>query len=288
MSTAMGTYQHVQLPQGTIRYRECGQGPPLVFVHGLLVNGDLWRKVVPLLAPHYRCIVPDVPLGAHVDPMASTADLTPLGLAQIVADFITALNLHDVTLVGNDTGGAICQLVITEHGQRIARLVLTNCDAFENFFPPLLRPFQYGARLPGFVFVVCQTLRIPLFQRLFMRLVIKHALPPADMVAGCFKPSRNNARVRRDLTKVLRGISSRYTLAAARKFPQVQQPVLLAWATDDRIFFSAKDVERFQALFPDVQLVHIPDSYTFISEDQPQRLADAITTFVASHALAPT
>ena len=284
----IGTYQQVQLPQGTIRYRELGQGPPLVFVHGLLVNGDLWRKVVPLLAQHYRCIVPDLPLGAHLHAMPATTDLTPLGLAQIVANFMVALDLHDVTLIGNDTGGAICQIVITEHPNRIGRLVLTNCDAFENFLPPLLRPFQYGAYIPGFVFGVCQALRIPLFQRLLVRLLVKHALPPADVLAGYFKPSQNNANVRRDLTKILRAISSRYTLAAARKFSDVQQPVLLAWATEDRIFFSAKDVERLQALFPDVQLVKIQDSYTFIGEDQPQRLADAITAFVESHTLTTT
>jgi len=288
MSTANeGMYRHVQLPQGMICYREYGQGLPLVFIHGLLVNGDLWRKVVPLLAQHYRCIVPDLPLGAHVHAMPPTTDLTPTGLAQIVADFMAALDLHDVTLIGNDTGGAICQIVITEHAQRIARLVLTNCDTFENFLPPLLRPFQYGAYLPGFVFGVCQALRLPALQRLLARLLIKRSLPPADVLASYFTPSQNDARVRRDLAKILRGISSRYTLAAARKFPQVPQPVLLAWATDDRIFFSAKDVERLQVSFPHVRLVKILDSYTFISEDQPQRLAEAIAAFVDSYALAP-
>ena len=134
------------LPQGTIRYRERGNGEPIVFVHGLLVNGDLWRKVVPTLAKDFRCITPDWPLGSHEVPMNPDADLTPTGLAKLVADFLAALELENVTLVGNDTGGALSQIVVTEHPERIARLVLTPCDAFE-VFPPRL--FKYlSARRP--------------------------------------------------------------------------------------------------------------------------------------------
>jgi pimeloyl-ACP methyl ester carboxylesterase len=278
------SYQEVALPQGTIRYHEQGDGPPLVFVHGLLVTGDLWRKVVPLLSTQFRCIVPDLPLGSHTAAMNANTDLTPLGLAQIVADFLAALDLHDVTLIGNDTGGAICQIVITEHPERITRLVLTNCDTLRNFLPPIVRPFQYGAHIPGFVFVVCQALGIPLIQHLVLRLLIKHTLPPAEVLRSFFEPSQKHADIRRDLAKVLKGISPRYTLTAARKFPDVQQPVLLAWATEDRWFFPPSDVQQLQALFPSIQVIKIADSYTFIPEDQPQLLADAIATFVHSTA----
>src|SRR5579862_8034286 len=131
-------FQHITLPQGTIRYLDHGAGPTLLLVHGLLANTTLWGLLVPRLALHFRCIAPELPLGAHTLPMNPDADLSPLGIAQLLADFLRALDLHDVTLVGNDTGGAICQLVIAHHPQRIIRLVLTNCDAFERFFPPAL------------------------------------------------------------------------------------------------------------------------------------------------------
>ena len=98
----------VVLPQGTIHYSDSGSGPTIVFVHGLLVNGTLWRKVVPRLEANFRCVVPDWPLGSHPEAMATDADLSPIGLAQIVADFLAALDLDDITLIGNDTGGAIC------------------------------------------------------------------------------------------------------------------------------------------------------------------------------------
>jgi len=146
-------YKQVQLAQGMLGYREVGSGPPIVFIHGLLVNGLLWRKVVPLLAPHFRCIVPDLPLGPHTLPMPTAADLRPPALAQLIADFLEALKLEQVTLVGNDTGGALCQLTITAHPERIGRLVLTNCDAFEAFLPLLIRPFQWAGYLPGFVWL---------------------------------------------------------------------------------------------------------------------------------------
>src|SRR5919106_3974755 len=125
-----------RLSQGTIHYSESGEGPPIVFVHGLLVDGRLWRKVTPLLEDRFRCIVPDLPLGSHQQAMNPDADLSPPGLARIVDGFLAALDLDRVTLVANDTGGAIAQVTAANHADRIGRLVLTNCDAFENFLPP--------------------------------------------------------------------------------------------------------------------------------------------------------
>src|SRR6187431_3451552 len=107
ISEALGQEKEVQLPQGTIRYRERGTGEPIVFVHGALVNADLWRKVVPELAKDFRCITPDWPLGSHEVPMNADADLTTAGVAQLINDFLVALDLENVTLVGNDSGGAL-------------------------------------------------------------------------------------------------------------------------------------------------------------------------------------
>ena len=134
-SETLGSEREVQIPQGRIRLRERGSGEPLLFVHGALVNGDLWRKVVPLLADRHRCIVPDLPLGSHELPLGAGADLSPPGLARLVADLVPALGLERATLVANDTGGAIAQIVAAHHAVRVERLVLTSCDAFDNFFP---------------------------------------------------------------------------------------------------------------------------------------------------------
>ena len=116
-SGALGEQREAKLPQGTIRYRELGSGEPIVFVHGVLVNGDLWREVVPrVAAAGYRCIVPDLPLGAHEAPMREDADLTPPGLARLIADFVSGLGLERPAIVANDTGGALTQIAAVEHG----------------------------------------------------------------------------------------------------------------------------------------------------------------------------
>ena len=130
----MESGHELELPQGQIRYRDSGAGRPLVFVHGLLVDGLLWRKVTPLLDGEFRCIAPDWPLGSHRVALAPSADRSPHGMARLIADFLEKLELEDVTLVANDTGGAIAQLLVTERPERIGRLVLTPCDCYENFF----------------------------------------------------------------------------------------------------------------------------------------------------------
>ena len=134
-STDLGDVKEVALSQGTLRYRECGEGEPIVFVHGLLVNGDLWRKIVPKLKDSFRCITPDLPLGAHEIPLKADADLSIPGVARLVADFLSALALERPTLIANDTGGAITQLLMTEHPKSVGRVVLTSCDCFDNFLP---------------------------------------------------------------------------------------------------------------------------------------------------------
>jgi pimeloyl-ACP methyl ester carboxylesterase len=276
----LGTVREVRLAQGVIRYRECGTGEPIVFIHGLLVNGDLWRKVVPTLAEHFRCITPDLPLGSHEVAMAHDSDLTPPGLARMIADFIAALDLDGVTLVANDTGGALAQILVTQHPQRIARLVLTSCDSFDNFLPPMFRYLQWGARIPGAVFCLMQTLRLRSLARLpnTFGWLAKRPID-RDAYESYTMPVLADREVRRDLIKVLRGISSRHTLAAAELLHNFEAPVLLAWSSEDRFFPMAHAVELSRR-FPNAQLAPIDDAYTFASEDQPQGLAQRIAGFM--------
>ena len=200
----------IRTSAGPVRYYEVGQGPALVFVHGLLVNGALWRKVVPLLSDRFRCIVPDWPLGSHHVPMSSAADLSPPGLARTVAEVLGSLDLESATLVGNDTGGAVCQLAAAPHPERIGAMVLSDCDTYENFLPRLFRPLQVAGRVPGGVLVLAQGMRLRAMWRLpiaFGRL-IKHDID-ADVVDSYFEPCRSNPDVRRDTAKVLRGRGGR-------------------------------------------------------------------------------
>jgi pimeloyl-ACP methyl ester carboxylesterase len=275
----------VTLPQGTIAYGETGpsDGKPVVLVHGFLVDGELWRKVLPGLEGSLRCIVPDLPLGSHRTAMAEGADLSPPGLAKLIADFVAELELEDVTLVGNDTGGALCQLVVTRHPERVGRLVLTPCDAYENFLPPAFRYLQLLARVPGGVGMVAQTMRIPANRRMPIAYGwLSKSRIPSDVLAHWTEPIIHDKAVRADARKVLAGIDKRYTVEAAGKLREFDGPTMLAWATEDR-FFKPKFAERLAADIPGSRLEWISDARTFVSEDQPERLAELIGGFAAGN-----
>lgn len=267
------------LPQGTIRYRELGNGEPIVFVHGFLNDGRLWRKVAPELARDFRVIVPDWPLGSHELPLREGADLSPPGLARVVADFLDALDLENVTLVGNDTGGAVCQLVAVNHPARIGRLVLTPCDAYDNFLPTLFAPVQYLGRIPGVIRVIGITLR-PRFARglpFAFGWLAKKGIPH-EVTDAYLAPGLRDRRIRRDIRAILKGISKRHTLEAAQRFGEFDRPVLIAWATEDKVF-PFRYGERLARDFPDARLERIEDSYTYVCEDQPERTAQLIAQF---------
>jgi pimeloyl-ACP methyl ester carboxylesterase len=272
------------LPQGTIHYSESGEGRPVVFAHGLLVDGRLWRKVTPLLDERFRCIVPDLPLGSHRTAMSPDADLSPPGLARILAGFLEALGLEDVTLVANDTGGAISQITAANHPERIGRLLLTNCDAFENFLPPAFRPLQWSARIPGGLTAMLQGMRLAPLRRLPIAYgwLIKRdfdGAPTRDWV----EPYLADRDIRRDTIKVLRGISPRYTVEAAERLRSFDRPAMLAWAVEDR-FFKLSFAERLAETIPGATLERIEDSYTFVPEDQPERLAQLVGAFARDKA----
>lgn len=275
----------VQLEQGTIRYREQGTGEPVVLVHGLLTDGELWREVTPKLAADFRVIAPDWPLGSHRVPLKPGADLSPLGAARLIAGFLEALELDRVTLVGNDTGGALCQLVAVHHPERLGRLVLTPCDAYEQFPPKAFVPLLGAARVPGALFAIAQSMRLAAIRRLPAAYGWVSKRASDQLTRSWIEPALQSAAIRRDLASFLSGVDRRHTLEAARRFGEFTRPVLLAWAPEDR-FFKPELAERLRQAFPDARLELIEDSYTFVAVDQPQRTAELIGAFAREPSLA--
>lgn len=272
--------KEVQLPQGTIRYREAGEGKPIVFVHGYLVDGRLWDGVVDRLSDRFRCIAPDWPIAAHQVAMNSDADLSPPGIAGLIADFLTKLELDDVTIVGNDSGGAMSQVLVTSHPDRIGRLVLTNCDTHENFPPGMFKAMPPLAKLPGGMFLLSAPFRIDAVARRAFAPFAKTRIPD-DLVASWMEPAKTDSGVMRDAAKVTAGMNKRHTLAAAKKLRGSQLPILLAWAPGDK-YFPIKYAERLAGETGNARLVQIPDAKTFVALDQPARLAEEIAEFAAS------
>jgi pimeloyl-ACP methyl ester carboxylesterase len=262
-----------------LHYQDRGSGPCLLLVHGLFVNSSVWGQLVPLVEEHARCLIPDLPLGAHETPM-NGANLSPPGLAAMLAEFIERLQMTEVTVVGNDTGGALCQILCANHPGLVGRLVLTNCDAFEHFPPGAFRPIEAaGAHIPGLIGGLDLLLRTRLFRRSLLAAAPLTVRPlPDELLAAWFAPLRDR-RIRADLRAVLQGISAKHTLAAAERLRSFDRPALIAWGTRDR-FFPLRDAERLAQLLPCARLEKIDDARTYVQFDQPQRLADLLLEHV--------
>ena len=276
----------IQLSQGVVRYREEGTGTPIVLIHGLLVNGNVWDRVVPELAAQGRCIVPDLPLGSHSVPMRAGADLSAPGLARLIAEFMERLELEDVTLVGNDTGGALCQLVAANHPERLGRLVLTTCDAFENFPPPAVRPLLTALKLPGALVATSLLSRLrPVRRAAFKAMPLTMQPIPDEQVKSWVAPLANKG-IRADLATVVRGIDPADTLAAAERLRDFDRPALIVWGAEDR-FFPVSDAERLAATLPNARLELIPNARAFVQLDAPERLAELIASVANGAVTAP-
>jgi pimeloyl-ACP methyl ester carboxylesterase len=280
MTTDQAQRKEIDLPQGRIRYREAGEGKPIVFVHGYLVDGRLWDGVVDRLADRFRCLAPDWPMGSQQVAMNPTADLSPPGVAATIASFLEALDLDDVTIVGNDSGGAMSQVLVTRHPERIGRLVLTNCDTHENFPPGIFKAMPPLAKLPGGMAVLGAPFRIAAVGRRAFRPFAKTRIPD-DLVASWLQPGLNDPAVNRDLKKVTIGMNKRYTLEAAAKLSDSQLPILLTWAPGDK-YFPISYAQRLAAEAGNARIVEIPDAKTFVPLDQPELLAKEIAQFAAS------
>ena len=281
VSSILGERRTADTPAGTIEYRESGSGPAVVFVHGVGVNGDLWRRVAPPLARDHRCIVPDLPFGAHSIPLREDADLSLPGMARIVADFIEALDLDEVTILANDTGGAVSQWLVGHHPERIGRLVLTSCDAFEKFPPTPQRYLEVAARSRALMWVVGWTVQFTFVQRLPTAYgwVTRRPVEP-EIMRSYTTPIRTRAGVRRDLQRLLRAVDTRYTFEAAESLRGFDKPALVLWADGDKIF-PRDHGRRLAERLPQGRFDLVADSRTFIPEDQPERLVAAVRDFLA-------
>jgi pimeloyl-ACP methyl ester carboxylesterase len=269
----------VDLAAGPIRYVDLGSGEPLLFVHGFLVDHNLWRKVIPDLSAHFRCIAPTWPLGSHRAAMKADADLSPPGIARLIVEFLDALGLEHVTLIGNDTGGAICQLVATTYPDRVKRLVLTPCDAFDNFPPGLFRFLKITGRSSAATWLLTQSLRPQWARRLPLSFgwISKYRIDD-EALESYVRPAIVDAGVRRDSRKVIAGIDSALTLEAAEELASFDKPTLIAWAREDRLF-PAEHGKRLAQIIPNARLEWIEDSATFVPEDQPEALTKLLIDF---------
>jgi pimeloyl-ACP methyl ester carboxylesterase len=276
----------LDLTVGPIDYVDSGgDGPTVVLLHGVLMNNTVWRRVMAELTPALRCVAPTLPLGAHRQPMRPGADLSIDGIALLVAEFLERLDLSDVALVMNDWGGP--QLLV-DHGrtERIGRLVLVACEAFDNFPPgaPGRRLARLAATRGGFA-LQSLLMRFAVVRQSVARALAKHPVSD-EMLRDWFRPFARDARVRQDLRTYCLSVpldSGRNWSAGLADF---DKPALVVWAPEDQMM-PAEHGRQLADLLPDGRLVEIEDSYTLVPLDQPQRLAGALRSFIGSTAGTP-
>ncbi|QYN19889.1 alpha/beta fold hydrolase [Amycolatopsis sp. DSM 110486] len=270
----------IELSAGPIDYVDTGgPGPVVVFTHGFPMNETQWRKVVPLLAG-YRCVLPTLPLGAHRKPMRRDADLSQRGQALLLGEFLERLGLADVTLVLNDWGGP--QFLVSEgRADRVGRLVLVACEAFDNFPPPPARPLARLAEVPGGVWLLMRLLRTKFFrhnEKTYGGLA-KHGIPDT-VLDDWFAPATRDRAIRRDLAKFAVSTPGHDVLLRwTARLSDFDRPVLVVWAPEDRMM-PVPHGRRLAELFPGGRLVEIADSWTLVPEDQPDRLAEVLRKFL--------
>jgi len=279
----------IDLPIGPVDYRVCGPTASdtrvAVFVHGFLVNATLWDPVATRLAADgVQCILPDWPLGAHRRPANPDADLSPISVANAVTCLLGALDLHDVILVGNDTGGGLCQLALRGDISRVKGLVLTNCDAFEQFPPRSLVPLFILARSRLAVWTIAQLTRLRVVRHSPLGFgPLLNSPRSASLTRGWIQPVLDSATIRRDVTRFARGMRRTELVDAATWLGQFEGPVRIVWGTQDKQFTIGLG-RRLAAAFRQAQLDQVTDATTFVSIDRPDAVVSAIKDVLANSA----
>lgn len=263
---------------GSIHYEATGpeDGRPVVFVHGYMMGGQLWRQVSERLAERgLRCIAPTWPLGAHPEPLRPGADRSITGVAKIVADGLAALDLNDVVLVGNDTGGVVTQLVAVHHPERLGALVLTSCDAFEHFPPPVLKPVILAAKSKTLFRAAIQAVRAPVARRRAYEGLAHNEID--DLTQLWVRPALSDPAIAEDLRQFSLSLRTEVTTGVAARLPEFDKPTLIAWSGDD-VLFELEDGRRLAAVIPNARLEVIEGARTFSMIDRPDQLADLLSS----------
>ena len=273
--------RHLAEINGGIQYIDEGKGIPLLFIHGTLSNSNTWRKIIPELSKKYRCIAVDLPIGGHAIPVNNTMNLSPIGIAVIIKDFLQHLNIEKLIIVSNDTGGAYSQVFASHYPEYIDKLIFSNCEVLDVFPPSKFKYLIQAVKIPGFTFLLSKAFKIKglLTSNLMMGL-LSHKLTTDELSELYLKSFTENKLIRDDFAKNVKTWSPKYTLEAADKLKTFQFPVLILWGEDDINLFPLKLGKQLKTVFQNAELIIIPNSKTYIQEDQPEIMIKEIIQFI--------
>jgi len=273
--------QQMQLEHGAIHYGELGEGLAVIFLHGALSNHQTWKRVLGPLSKHFRCIVPVLPLGGHFMPMDEGADLTPPAIADLLLEFAHNLSLEQFVLVGNDTGGAYAQVFAAKYPDKLCGLVLSNCDALNVFPPAQFTSLKSTIDFPLYTNLMAQLFKWkPFLKTKWVLGLLSSTLTKEEIYEDYIKGFVDNAGVRADFKKVVKGWSTSHTQEAAQTLAQLSLPTLLLWGAEDAELFPISLAERLHNLLPSSQLVFISGAMTYVQVDQPTLFVNHLRDFL--------
>lgn len=277
----------VETSMGKIDYRDTGgEGPTVVLLPGLLQDASVWRAVVDELQADHRCVVPVLPEGAHRHAVPEDVELSPASVAALIGELLDRLALDDVTLVENDSG-RLQQLIARQpHHPRVGRCVIASCEAFDNYPPGLPgKTVTLAAKIPSGIRMLAAPMRLRSLRRLpFAFGQLSKMRIPHELTDQWLDPLLTDPAIARDLERYLRAVDGTEMTRAAERLPSFGRPVLIAWATDDRLM-PFEHGQRLAELFPNSRFVPIPDSGTLIPLDNPSALTAAIRSFISETAV---
>jgi pimeloyl-ACP methyl ester carboxylesterase len=267
-----------------LHYWESGSGPTLLFLHGALSNGFTFRKILADLSSSFHCIALHLPLGGHHIPLSSDLDLSPSGIADLIAAFIQFKNIQQVHLVGNDTGGAYAQVFAAIYPEKTASLILSNCEVEDVFPPAKFAYLKYAVRLPGFTLLMAKLFGIkPWLNHSLVMGTLSLTLTNEELAQGYINSFVKDRNIRKDFAKVCRHWHPRHTLAAAKRLQQCfHKPVLILWGDKDELLFPRRQMEKFLRIFPHAKWETVYNAKTYIQEDAPQQTIQVIRNFLAA------
>src|SRR6185312_10226899 len=258
---------------GGISYIDVGEGPVTLFVHGVFTNGRLWRNCFRLLADHRRCIAVDLPGHGHTLPVGEPS---VWGLADAIGTVIRELDLHDIHLVGNDTGGAVAQVVPARDMSRFASVALTNCDTEGNFPPRMFKPAIWAtkARLLRLAGPVAH---LPVVAKQLYRTGYQHASAlPDDVVTAYLTPILGSRAGTRFMELLLASMAPEQLAEIRPQLGRCEVATVLVWGTGD-IFFDVQWAHRLQRLIPGAtDVVEVPGGRLFYVDERAAELVAAL------------
>jgi pimeloyl-ACP methyl ester carboxylesterase len=279
--------RYAQVKSGRIAYFEQGQGPPALFVHGVPLNGYHWRNIIDRVQHRRRCIAIDLMALGYTE-IGPQQDVSFISQARMIVEVMDALGIAKADLIGNDSGGAITQILAAHHPERLASLILTNCDVHDGWPPPQVLPIIERAR-SGTLAPVFQTLldRPDLARERFARgesvpLFRSYADPSVltdDVIRVYLEPLLSSPQRIEAFQRYWLRFDNAHTVAVRANLANLQVPTLIVWGLED-IFFDKKWAYWLKETIPGAQrVVEVPDARLFFPEDRPDALAAPMLRF---------